>query len=362
MKKSIQPPHLKDQKMSRRKKIGLPPGTLMYVGDKENEGNFRIELYSYNELECSKQVFASAQEAIAAIPSSMNVWINVIGLSNIREIEAFCRYAQIHDLFIEDILDTQHRPKIEVFEHSILEIIKMLHIKNSKVIIEHLGLILGKNFLISFQEEDGDVFDGIRKRIQEKNSLLRRKKIDFLFFSIMDAIVDNYFVVLENITERVEAFEDRIINTPEEKMIGEIQDMKREANLIRRSVYPLREVINKLHRSHYPVIDESTHKYFGDLSEHSVHITESLDSYQDILLGLMDMYMSSMGNRMNNIMKILTIMSTIFIPITFIAGVYGMNFENMPFLKNPNGYYITWGVMFVIAFLMLLFYKKKRWI
>ena len=353
----------KRRKISRAKKLGLPPGSLVYMGEQESPNNFKIEVYSYNEDICSVNIFHNVKDALNNIKKDQFTWLNVIGLGDIKEIAALGKFASISNLFLEDILDTLHRSKIEFMANNILLIAKMLYIKEDDSIKkEHLAFALGENYLITFQENEEDVFDEIRKRLNEKDSFLRKKGIDYLFFSLIDAIVDNFFVVLEKLIDKVEDFEDKIIESPKEEMLNSIQDMKREAMFIKRSIYPLREVISKLEKTPHPIIKTETSLYFQDLYEHIIHVIENLDTYTDTLLGLMDMYMSSVSNRMNSIMKTLTIISTIFIPLTFIAGVYGMNFKYMSFLNNPHGYPLTWAVMIIIAIAMLLYYKKKQWL
>lgn len=352
---------LKRKKRSKSKKIGLPPGTLITTDEVISNEDFKIETYSYNKNECFIKTYTDAQEALNIIEEGKCTWFNVRGL-NIEEVVKLGKFASVNNIFLEDILDVQQRTKIEVLVDNVLVIIKMLYFKDGVLKKEHLAFVLGDNYLITFQETEDDIFQEIKKRLKEKNSFLRKKGPDYLFFSLMDSVIDSLFMVLEELTERVEDFEDEIIESPEEEMISTIQDMKREAMFIRRSIYPLREVIGKLEKTKHPVVESDTNLYFQDLYEHIVHVIENLDTYTEMLLGLMDMYMSSVSNRMNNIMKILTIISTIFIPITFIAGVYGMNFKYMNFLNNPYGYHITWAIMIIMAVAMLLYYKKKKWL
>ncbi|MBV7440404.1 magnesium/cobalt transporter CorA [Weeksellaceae bacterium TAE3-ERU29] len=351
------------KRISRAKKLGLPPGALVYMGEQENTDGFRIEVYSYDENDCFVQIFTKTEEALNTLKKDRYTWLNVTGLSNIKEVAKLGKFTSINNLFLEDILDTQHRSKVEFMTNNILLIIKMLYFKEDETIRkEHLAFILGENYLITFQENKKDIFNEIRKRLNEKDSFLRKKGIDYLFFSLMDAVVDNFFIVLEKLTEKVEDFEDQIIESPQESMISSIQDMKREAMSIRRSIYPLREVISRLEKTTHPIITADTSLYFQDLYDHIIHVIENLDIYTEMLLGLMDMYMSSVSNRMNSIMKTLTIISTVFIPLTFIVGVYGMNFKYMSFLNNPYGYPITWAVMIAMAVAMIFYYKKKKWL
>lgn len=239
----------------------------------------------------------------------------------------------------------------------------MIYYQEEVLISEHIALLLGKNYLITFQEsEGGDVFEPIRRRIQEKDTLLRKYSADFLLFALLDAIVDNYLVILDKVNDTIEAIEDEIISHPREEMISEIQILKKQGSFLQKSIAPAREVVARIEKNTHPLIQEGTKPYFRDLHDHIVQIVETLNSYRDTLWGLTDTYMGAMSNKMNNIMRLLTLISTIFIPLTFIVGVYGMNFEHMPELHYPWAYPIVWLIMIGISIVMLIYFKRKKWL
>ena len=351
----------KKKKANRAKKIGLPPGSLVYFGEKEKLVD--IDVISYSDSSFHSQKVGTAQEALSLIKDDQITWININGLNNIEEIRKIGGYTQLNNLLLEDVLDTQHRPKVELLEDHLLVIIKMLYYQNGELITEHLALLLGENYLISFQEsEGGDVFEPIRKLLQEPESLLRRSSADYLLFGLLDSIVDNYLDIVDRVSDAIEAIEDEIIAHPREDMISEIQLLKKKATFLQKSITPAREVISRIERNNHSLIQGSCKPYFRDLHDHIVQIAETLASYRDILWGLTDTYMGAMSNKMNNIMRLLTLISTIFIPLTFIVGVYGMNFEHMPELHYPWAYPIVWLIMIGISIVMLIYFKRKKWL
>ena len=351
----------KKRKANRAKKIGLPPGSLVYFGEKEKLVD--IDVISYSDSSFHSQKVGTAQEALSLIKDDQITWININGLNNIEEIRKIGGYTQLNNLLLEDVLDTQHRPKVELLEDHLLVIIKMLYYQNGELITEHLALLLGENYLISFQEsEGGDVFEPIRKLLQEPESLLRSSSADYLLFGLLDSIVDNYLDIVDRVSDAIEAIEDEIIAHPREDMISEIQLLKKKATFLQKSITPARGVISRIERNNHSLIQGSCKPYFRDLHDHIVQIVETLNSYRDTLWGLTDTYMGAMSNKMNNIMRLLTLISTIFIPLTFIVGVYGMNFEHMPELHYPWAYPIVWLIMIGISIVMLIYFKRKKWL
>ena len=351
----------KKRKANRAKKIGLPPGSLVYFGEKEKLVDIDVISYSNNSFHSQK--VGTAQEALSFIKDGQITWININGLNNIEEIRKIGNYTHLNNLLLEDVLDTQHRPKVELLDEDLLVIIKMLYYQNGELIAEHLALLLGRNYLITFQEsEGGDVFEPIRKLLQEPDSLLRKSSADYLLFGLLDSIVDNYLAIVERVSDAIESIEDEIIAHPREDMISEIQMLKKKATFLQKSITPAREVISRIERNTHSLIQGSCKPYFRDLHDHIVQIAETLASYRDILWGLTDTYMGAMSNRMNNIMRLLTLISTIFIPLTFIVGVYGMNFEHMPELHYKWAYPACWGVMLLITIGMIIYFRRKRWL
>jgi len=351
----------KKRKANRAKKIGLPPGSLVYFGEKEKLVDIDVISYSNNSFHSQK--VGTAQEALSFIKDGQITWININGLNNIEEIRKIGNYTHLNNLLLEDVLDTQHRPKVELLDEHLLVIIKMLYYQNGELIAEHLALLLGRNYLITFQEsEGGDVFEPIRKLLQEPDSLLRKSSADYLLFGLLDSIVDNYLAIVDRVSDAIESIEDEIIAHPREDMISEIQMLKKKATFLQKSITPAREVISRIERNNHSLIQGSCKPYFRDLHDHIVQIAETLASYRDILWGLTDTYMGAMSNRMNNIMRLLTLISTIFIPLTFIVGVYGMNFEHMPELHYKWAYPACWGVMLLITIGMIIYFRRKRWL
>lgn len=362
MGKNITAATKKKRRTNRAKKVGLPAGSLVYFGNKEKE--IHIDVITYNEAFCQTKKVSTSEEAIACIDGQHFAWININGLNNIAEIKKIGAYTQLNDLLLEDILDTEHRPKVELLEDSLLVIIKMLYYSKEELVSEHLALLLGKNYLISFQESEGDdVFEPVRKRLQFADSSLRKKKVDYLLFSLLDSIVDNYLVVSDSVSDKIEALEDEIITHPREGMISEIQDLKKKSIVfLQRTIIPAREVVNRIEKTPHHLIEADTKHYFRDLHDHTVQIVDTLSTYRDILWGLTDTYMGAMSNKMNNIMRLLTLISTIFIPLTFIVGVYGMNFDFMPELRWWWAYPAVWVVMLAISVAMIVYFRRKKWL
>ncbi len=346
------------------KKAGLSPGTLVFVGDKKTE-NTRIRLLDYNETKIEEKELKKIEEVFPLKNTSTISWINIDGLQDTSIIEKIGNHFKIHSLVLEDILNTNQRPKIDDYEDYLYIVFRMVHYDKDKqeISTEQVSLIAGKNFVISFQEKVGDVFDPIRERLRNSKGRIRREGSDYLSYSLIDAVVDSYFVVLENIGEVIEDLEDELISNPQQENLHSIHKMRREMILLRKSVWPLREVINNLERGDSDLIQESTGIFLRDVYDHTIQIIETIESFRDMISGMLDTYLSSLSYKMNEVMKVLTIIATIFIPLTFIAGVYGMNFEHMPELKwnwiYPDGF---WLLMFAIGGIMIYYFKKKNWL
>lgn len=351
------------QMKKRSRKSGLPPGTLVHIGEKKAE-EIKITVIDYDEAGFQEAHFSSIEECLVFKDKPSMTWINVEGLHDVGNIQKLGDCYGFHPLVLEDILNTHQRPKMEDYGEYLYIVLKMLHNeKGPETIAEQISLILGRNFVISFQEGiEGDVFDPIRERIRGGKGRLRGMGADYLAYSLIDAIVDNYFVVLEKAGERIEDLEDELVKTPVTGTVQEIHALKREMIFLRKAVWPLREVINSLQRGDSSLIKEPTRIYLRDVYDHTIQIIDTVESSRDMLSGMLDIYLSSISNRMNEIMKFLTIIGTIFIPLTFIVGVYGMNFEFMPELKWRWGYFALWAVMAGIAVFMLFYFKRKKWL
>jgi magnesium transporter len=345
------------------KQIGLPPGTLVHVGQQKTEKPI-ITLIDYDQDSLESRTDITLEEAAAVKETTKVSWINVSGIHDTGLIEAFGKHFDIHPLALEDVLNTHHRPKIDEYEGFSLAILKMLFYddQTQSITAEQISVLLGKNYVLSFQETEGDVFDGVRDRIQLGNGKIRQRGPDYLAYALIDSIVDSYFHILEKVGDRLEQIEDDLITNPEAELLSTIYHYKRELLLLRKSVWPMREVINQMHKEASPLIKKSTQIYLRDLYDHTIQVIDTLEIFRDAMTGLQDLYMSTVSNRMNEIMKVLTIMASIFIPITFIAGVYGMNFEYMPELKWRWGYFAVWGFMAGCAIAMLVYFRKKKWL
>jgi magnesium transporter len=294
------------------------------------------------------------------------VWIDIDGTNCDLTNSYLSDFLRLHHVVRDELGQIEHRPKMEDFDDHIYLVLNMLNFdrKEKKVRSEQITFLLGKNYLISFQEtgKDGDVFNQIRERIKNAKGRHRRFGIDYLLVSLIDTIVDHYFDILENVGDHIEMMESNILVNPSYQKLHEIYLLKRELILLRKSVWPLREVLNKLENENYDLIHDYSSAYIRITYEHSVQVIETLESYRDIIAGLLDIYLSSMSNKMNSIMKVLTIISTIFMPLTFIVGLYGMNFENIPEFKWHYGYYSVLGVCAVITLSMIVYFRRKQWL
>ncbi len=341
--------------------IGAPPGTLFYNGE-ERTDNIKITLIEYNETEFFEQEFFSVDDCLMHVKPNMVKWINVDGIHQIDIVDKLGKIYNIHPLTLEDIVHVDQRPKFEDYDHYVLAMMKMISYTN-EVSSEQLGILLLENTVISFQEsKSGDAFDIIRNRLRTSKGRVRKLGADYLAYALMDAVVDCYFTAIEKIGDKIEQIEEAIIsNSSSKQSLLDLYDLKREMIYLRKQVWPMRDMINNMIRSETVLINTTNDMYLRDLSDHVTRIIDTVETYRDLLSGIMDIYLSSNANRMNEVMKVLTIMSSIFIPVTFIAGVYGMNFDNMPELKTQNGYYFIWGVMLSIIIGLIIYFKRKKW-
>jgi len=291
-------------------------------------------------------------------------WINIDGLQRIDVIERIGKQFGIHPLVLEDIANTGQRPKMEDYIDYLFVVLKMLQYseEDNEIKGEQVSLILGSNWVVSFQETEGDVFDPIRERIRTNKGRIRKMGPDYLVYVLMDAIVDNYFAVLERVGERIEEIEEEIVANPSPETLQTIHDLKRQMIMLRKSVWPLREVISRLERWESKLINESTDIFLRDLYDHTIQVIDAVETFRDMLSGMLDIYMSSVSNRMNEVMKVLTIIATIFLPLTLVAGIYGMNFRIMPELEWDWGYPFALIVMLSVGIVMLLYFRRRKWL
>ncbi|MGQ9632452.1 MAG: magnesium/cobalt transporter CorA [bacterium] len=343
------------------KKVGLPPGTPVHIGEIKSEKT-KITIMDYDESRFQEKEAKTVDECFQFKYEPTVTWINIDGIHQVEILEKLGNGFGLHPLILEDILNTDQRPKMEDLGGYIYTVLKMLYCDGDDIVTEQVSLILGPNFVISFQEEEGDVFDPIRDRIRNGKGRIRKMGADYLAYSLIDAIVDNYFVVLERLEERMESLEEELVANPTPETLRAIHGLKRDMLFLRKSVWPLREVIGGLERGESALINESTAIYLRDVYDHTIRVMDTVETLRDIVSGMLDIYLSSVSNRMNEVMKVLTIIATIFIPLTFIVGIYGMNFKYMPELEFRWGYPIVLSAMLVAGVLMLVYFRRKRWL
>lgn len=345
------------------KKPGLPPGTLVHVGEKKVE-KVKITVLDYDEKTVEEREVVDIEECFPYRDKSSISWINIDGLHQTDIIEKIGHHYGIHPTVLEDIVNTDQRPKIYDMGEYLFLILKMIsYSENEKrVQAEQISLLLGNNYVISFQEREGDVFQAIRDRIRYNKGRVRRMGSDYLAYVLMDAVVDNYFIVLETVGDQIEEMEDEVMTSPTTETLQKLNRIKRRLLFLRKSVWPLREVVSHLERIESNLVKKQIHPYLRDIYDHTIQVVDMLETMRDMNSGMFDMYLSSVSNRMNEVMKVLTIIATIFIPLTFIAGIYGMNFEFMPELKWRWAYFSVWGLMIVVGVIMISYFRRKKWL
>ena len=356
--------HAKRTTRRRSQKAGLPPGTLVHIGRQRAEKT-KITVIDYDETHFIEENFDSIETCFTFRDKPTVTWINIDGIHQAEIVEKMGACYNLHPLVLEDIQNTEQRPKIESYDDYLYIVLKMLYFDEAAnaVSTEQVSLVVGQNYVISFQEGlEGDVFGHLRERLRNEKGRARKLGADYLAYSLIDAIVDNYFAILEKLGEKIELLEDRLVTNPTTTTLHDIHYLKREMIYLRKAVWPLREVISILSRSDSAIVQESTRIYMRDVYDHTIQVIDTVESYRDMVSGMLDIYLSSVSNRLNAVMKVLTIIATIFMPLTFIAGVYGMNFKHMPELEWPYGYYMIWGIMIVIAGWMLVFFRRKKWL
>lgn len=352
-------------KLSRRrvKPAGSSPGTVVYVGA-HRDAPVKMSWVRYSPSDLKAGVVVEKQ-----LPHLLNetdgvLWINIDGVHDTQLLTSIGRTFNLHPLVVEDIANTVQRPKLEDFGEYLFVAMKMIVYARDSLTLkaEHVSLIVGRNFVLSFLEDEGDVFEPVRARLKHGRGQIRGSGPDYLLYALIDAVVDKYFEVLEDVGEDIERIEHAVVDQGGDVVLRDIYATKRQLISFRRAVWPLREAIHSLQRDDSDLIKPPTRLFLRDLYDHLVHVMDTVETSRDIVSGMLDVYLSSTNNRMNEIMKVLTIMSSIFIPLTFIVGVYGMNFEYMPELKSPWGYPAVLIGMLVLAVSLLVWFKKKRWI
>lgn len=344
--------------IKRSKKAGLPPGSLIYTG--KNDIPTKITFIEYN-----KDVFSD--KTVEGCPKFTGKdtikWIKINGLMDVENLKKLGRCFNLHPLVLEDILNTNQRPKVEDYNDYLYIVLKLFDVSDKdRIVTKQVSLILEKNMVISFQDDDEPLFDLIIKRINAKESPIRNNGADYLLYSIIDTVIDSYFLDLENVGDKIEYIEDNLIENTSPDVLKKIHNIKMDIITLRKTIWPLREMLSTLGSGEYSLIDESTDYYLRDIYDHSIQIFDTLESLRDRISEMLDIYLSSTSNKLNEIVRVLTVISTIFVPMTFIVGLYGMNFQHMPELNHPLGYPAVLIIISIIPISMLVYFKKKKWI
>jgi len=350
------------------KTAGLAPGTLVHIGEKKTD-RVRITIIDYDEAQFQEKEAKTIEECFTFKKTPTVTWINIDGIHDLEIIDKLGKQFDLHSLVLEDILNTGQRPKYGDFDNHLFIVLKMIIFDENRndISSEQVSILFGENFVISFQEKEGDVFEPIRDRLRNAKGRLRKMGADYLAYALVDAIVDSYYLILEKMGEKIEGTEEELVTNPTSQTLQTIHNLKRDTIFLRKSVWPLREVVNSLERGESKLIKKTTHIFLRDVYDHTIQVIDTIETFRDMISGTLDIYLSSISNRMNEVMKVLTIIATIFIPITFIAGIYGMNFNpdvsflNMPELNWKFGYIFAWGVMFLVVLTMVIYFKRKRW-
>lgn len=341
-------------------KLGLPPGTMVFTG-KIKMSNVELNLIQYDEHTLIKSQPKNAEEAVQLIQNYDGIsWLNIDGLHDLKLIEKICDYLGMHKLSKEDITSVDQRPKLEEYDEYLHLILRMISRENGE--FEQVSFVLKDRLLVSFQEQSGDTFSHVRKRLNDDKAFIRKKGADYLLYTLLDSIVDYYFVLLESFGEEITEIETELLGNPDKESLAKIYQSRKRMLELRRCIYPIREVCSKLERTGEPLITPELSVYLADLYDHTIRVVDGIEGYRDTVSSLVDLYMNSVSNHMNEIMKVLTIIATIFIPLTFIAGIYGMNFEYMPELRYRYAYFVVLGVMLLVALGMLYYFRRKKWL
>jgi magnesium transporter len=344
-------------------KRGLPPGTLIHVGETRAEP-VEITLYAYTPDETRQSGEPVSTQALPDPPAEGVLWINVAGVHDAGVVRAVGSRYGLHPLVAEDVMNTDTRPKMEDYPEALFFILKMLsyHEDREHIEAEQVSLFLRGNVVVSFQERPRDVFDPVRERIEQRQGRVCDRGADYLAYALLDQVVDNYFLVLEHLGDRIERAEEEVLAGAGGDLLEVIYRLRRELIFVRKCVWPLREVVSGLLRERRELITDDTRDYLRDVHDHTIQIIDTLESFREMLAGMVDVHLSMISNRMNEVMKVLTVIATIFIPLTFVAGIYGMNFEHMPELEWRWAYPVCLGAMALIAAGMLAHFRRKRWL
>ncbi|TLV01126.1 magnesium/cobalt transporter CorA [Dyadobacter luticola] len=357
---------MKKTKRYRKRNLLTSPGTLTYIGP-DIAVKTKIRRIQYSDKIFRDEPAHSLSDCAPADQTEpVTTWLDVDGIHEISLIEKLGKLYELHPLLLEDVVNTEHKPKLEVYDAGYLFLtLKMLHVQSESPIeisCEHVSFVLGDNYVISFQEElTEDIFKPVLERLQASVGKTRKNGPDYLLFALLDVVVDNYFIVLEKLGDSLDRAEDQVIAGAHDLSLKDLYALKRELSIARRQIWPLRDMLNQLIREDNAQINKEIIPYYRDLYDHVMQVLDTIDSYRELVASLADVHLSTLSNRMNSVMKTLTIFSAVFMPLTFIVGVYGMNFENMPELKWHYGYFYVWGLMAVVTIGMIFYFKSKKW-
>lgn len=345
------------------KKPGQAPGTLLFTGEKRLE-NVQLNVCDYDIEQFGEYDISFIEESKPYLESPSKTWVNVLGLHDIEKLKEIWGYFGLHPLIQEDILNTNQRAKIEEYPDQIFFVLRMMSIseETGELIVEQVSIVLYDNSVLSFQEDDFPIFEPVLHRLRNNAPRLRKEGPDYLAYALLDTVVDHYFKVLERLGDEIEFLEEHILTNVDDDIPEKIHALRRKVLFFRKAIWPLRDSLNNLIREESPLINEENKIYFRDVYDHLVQIIDGIESYRDMIIGMLDMYMSQVSNKMNEVMKVLTIIATIFIPLTFLAGIYGMNFEYMPELSVKWAYPAVWAVMIFTTIFMLTYFRKKEWL
>jgi magnesium transporter len=346
-----------------KKKVGLSPGSLVYVGNRTDEP-VRISIMDYSPDHLDEFSEATAEDIHNCMAKDSVTWINISGIHDMAIVEKIGEMFNLHPLLMEDLVNTHHRSKIDDYEDYLFLVLKMVFQEpgESSLLFEHVCLVIGPNYLISFQEREGDVFGPVRERLKKSKGRIRKSGSDYLGYALIDMIVDHYYVVLEKMGENFENIQEEALESPTAKTLNDIHEARHQVVLLRKTIWPMREMVGSLLRGTSDVFHEDIMIYLRDVYDHTIQVIDTVETYRDLLASTLDTYMSSVSNKMNEIMKVLTVIATLFIPLTFLAGVYGMNFKYMPELEWRYAYPAFWVMVIVCLSLMFWWFKTKKWL
>ncbi len=342
-------------------KVGMAPGALIHLGERKTEHS-AITLIEYGAAEITERRFTSLADSQAYQPHLPSLWLNVHGLHEPEVMAEIGRRFNLHPLVLEDILHTDQRPKVDDYGDYLFIVARIFEIEDGRIGSDQVSIVLGRNFVLTFQERPSGRFDPVRERLRQDRGQIRKLGADYLAYSLLDAVVDRYFSILESIGERTEELEDLMLGRPRPDALQAVHQLKREALDLRRSIWPLREVINSLTRADERFFRAETLPYLRDVYDHTVHAIESLEASRDVIAGLLEVYLSAVSNRVNQEVRALTVVAVIFMPATLISGVFGMNFRSMPLLDRPDGFLVAIGLMAAVATTLSFIFWRRRWL